>query len=252
MSSQTLHFPLRWILPLACWGCIFGSVQFICWLPNLACGLLSESQWELLVGSFLISSFLWWHLELSLLHRRMPSALFHFPELDYGIQAAWVQTWAFVSAVPIGSMQSFWEPCFLHLGSGVSHKDLISQEFPSMPKKEKLLCMSTEDREVALQLCSPFLENSSDWLKWVWRKVTGMFLALLSLLPLRSFCLFCGVEPHGAAAGVLCFIGTYCIKLAPVSELLNMQTFTDQSLYCSQPTMFFFLPTSWLLFFFFR
>lgn len=56
-SRQVLPFTLGQTLLLSHWGWIFTSSQFLCWLSNLACCLLWESQWELLVGSFLSSPF---------------------------------------------------------------------------------------------------------------------------------------------------------------------------------------------------
>lgn len=56
-SRQVLPFTLGQTLLLSDWGWIFTSSQFLCWLSNLACCLLWESQWELLVGSFLSSPF---------------------------------------------------------------------------------------------------------------------------------------------------------------------------------------------------
>lgn len=56
-SSQVLHFTLGQTLLLAHWVWIFASAQFLCWLPNVACCLLWESQWMLLVRSFLLTPF---------------------------------------------------------------------------------------------------------------------------------------------------------------------------------------------------
>lgn len=56
-NSQVLHLILGQVLLLAHCGWIFTSAQFLYWFPDLACCLLWKSQWELLVGPFLLMPF---------------------------------------------------------------------------------------------------------------------------------------------------------------------------------------------------
>lgn len=172
MSSQTLHFPLGWILVLAHWGCIFGSAQFICWFPNLACDVHSEAQWELLVGSFLSTPFsddtsshpffTGWCCQLCSLFQSWtmhPNS--SSPDWGFFFCCSHWQC-----AVPLRALLSPpWKWCFTQRpdDSGVPE-----HAGPLCPKKEKLLCMWTEEGEMALQLCLPFLENSSNCVKWIW------------------------------------------------------------------------------------
>lgn len=70
---------------------------------------------------------------------------------------------------------------------------------PGYQPKEMLVCMWTEEGGIALDVCPHSLEHSSDWVKtWVKKtcyKVSVVFLALLTLSALRSFCPFSGVDP---------------------------------------------------------
>lgn len=90
-SSQVSHFTLGQMLLPAHWGWVFASAQFLCWVPNLACCLLWESQWELLVGSFLSSSFS--DDTYSCPSFRVLPALFPLPVLNSAVQTASAKTW---------------------------------------------------------------------------------------------------------------------------------------------------------------
>lgn len=142
-SSQVLRFTLSQTLLLAHWGWIFASAQVLCWLPNVACCLLWESQWMLLVRSFLLTPF----SDDTAIPASQVDAASSVPSLSAELcvsnslsQDLAQSPWAFASAVPVGSAQSLWHPWFPQLGSGLPHKALLIQEFPSMQGS----CISTK------------------------------------------------------------------------------------------------------------
>lgn len=167
MGSQTLHFPLGWTLLLAHWGCIFGSVQFICELPNLVCGFpipVGAASGILLIFSLMVlgaipssevdaaSSLSFSRTELW--HPNSPSQ-----NLDFCFCCScWQHAFPLRALLPL-----LWEWCFMQ---SPDQSGVPSVQDSFVPNKEKLRCMWTEAGEMPLQLCAPFLENSSGWGKW--------------------------------------------------------------------------------------
>lgn len=131
---------------------------------------------------------------------------------------------AFASAVPVGSAQSLGHPWFLQLGSGLPHKALLIQEFPSMQgtvcqPKEKLLCMWTGRG------------NSPGWLsslsrEYLWLSEVDLFYVSCttscptSFSNSQDFLSLPGGWPLSAERQLKCcaLLARFCIKLAPVSE----------------------------------